>query len=64
MQFWYSAPANSDTSLKICTEKNHSINCLWNTPSSTTDEWKFGQIEIPANFDGNVSININELLQQ
>lgn len=61
MQFWYSVHAKSDSSMEICGGKKNSTTCLWSMPSSTTEKWKFGQVEIPENFEGNVSSNMTQI---
>lgn len=55
MQFWYVVPARSDSSIKVCFEEYNSTICLWSMPSSITNEWTFGQVEIPGHLDGKVS---------
>ncbi|XP_028518992.1 enteropeptidase-like, partial [Exaiptasia diaphana] len=56
MQFWYTVPDKSNSSVKICAEKNNSTSCLWSTVGSYTGEWTYGQVEIPSNLNGTLQI--------
>ena len=63
LQFWFVIPGNSANSkLEIIFKNTATIIRLWQTANWTSGEWTFGQVELPNNSTGKVSVLIEEMM--